>query len=48
LEKVRFLNDIFIMGEIVDAKDGVKLHTKGGNIHSLIAQGWQHFDRDET
>ncbi|MEO1437289.1 MAG: thiamine-phosphate kinase, partial [Bacteroidota bacterium] len=28
LEKVRFLNDIFIMGEIVDAKDGVKLHTK--------------------
>lgn len=44
LEKVKFMQDLFIMGEIVDAKDGVKLHTKGGNIHELIAQGWQHFE----
>ncbi len=43
LEKVRFLPDIYIAGEIVDAKDGIKLHTKGGNIHPITAQGWKHF-----
>jgi len=31
------------MGEIVEAKDGVHLHTKGGNLHKIEAQGWQHF-----
>ncbi len=44
VEKVRYLPDIFIMGEIVDARDGVRLHTKGGNIHALKAQGWRHFE----
>lgn len=44
VDKVRFLPDIYIMGEIVEAKEGVKLHTKGGNIHPLQAQGWRHFD----
>jgi len=42
-EKVRFLPDIYFMGEIVEATDGIKLHTKGGNIHELQAQGWRHF-----
>jgi thiamine-monophosphate kinase len=44
IEKVKYLPDIYIMGEIVDAADGLKLHTKGGNIHELKAQGWRHFD----
>jgi len=43
IEKVRFMNDIAIIGEIVDAKDGATLHTKGGNIYPLKAQGWKHF-----
>lgn len=44
LDKVKYLPDIYIMGEIVNASDGIKLHTKGGNIHPLEAQGWKHFD----
>ncbi len=47
LEKVRYLPDIYIAGEIVAKEDGVKLHTKGGNIHELQAQGWQHFNSDK-
>ncbi len=43
VDKIRFLPDIYIAGEIVEAKDGIKLHTKGGNIHELQAQGWTHF-----
>jgi thiamine-monophosphate kinase len=44
VDKVKYLPDIYISGEIVNAKDGVKLHTKGGNIHPLQAQGWVHFN----
>lgn len=43
LDKVKYLPDIYIMGDIVEQKDGVKLHTKGGNIHAIKAQGWNHF-----
>jgi len=43
IEKVKYLPDIYIMGEIVPAADGIKLHTKGGNLHEITAQGWQHF-----
>ena len=43
IEKIRFLPDIAIIGEIVDKSQGVSLHTKGGNIHDIKAQGWQHF-----
>lgn len=43
LDKVKYLPDIYIMGEIVPEGDGIKLHTKGGNIHDLTAQGWKHF-----
>jgi len=45
IDKVKFLPDLYIIGDIVDAKDGVKLHTTGGNIHPIKAQGWQHFGR---
>ena len=43
IDKVKYLPDIYIMGEIVERKEGVKLHTKGGNIHDIKAQGWLHF-----
>jgi thiamine-monophosphate kinase len=43
VEKIRFRNEIAIIGEIVPAEDGIKLHTTGGNIHPLVAQGWKHF-----
>ena len=42
-EKVRYLPDIYIAGEIVPPGDGLKLHTKGGNLHEIPAQGWRHF-----
>jgi len=44
VEKIRFLPDIYIAGEITAASEGVKLHTKGGKIHDITAQGWRHFD----
>jgi len=43
IEKVKYLPGIYIMGEVVPKKDGIKLHTKGGNIHPITAQGWNHF-----
>ncbi len=43
VDKIKYLPDIYIAGEITAPEDGVKLHTKGGNIHDIIAQGWVHF-----
>jgi thiamine-monophosphate kinase len=43
IEKVKYLPDIYIMGEMVPKEEGVRLHTKGGNIHPITAQGWKHF-----
>ncbi len=43
IEKVRYLPDIYIAGEVVPAADGIRLYTKGGNIHPITAQGWNHF-----
>ncbi len=47
LEKVRYMPNVFIIGEITNKKDGIKLHTTGGNVHDLVAQGWNHFKEDE-
>ena len=41
-EKIKYEMEIRIIGEIVAEKDGIKLHTTGGNIEDLMAQGWQH------
>ena len=38
LEKVRLMPSTYIIGEITEAKDGVTLHTNGGNIHPLKAR----------
>lgn len=43
LEKVRYMPNVAIIGEIVPSDHGVTLHTTGGNIHALQAQGWNHF-----
>ena len=43
IEKIKYLADIYIMGEITDAADGVNLFTDAGNKHALKAQGWNHF-----
>jgi thiamine-monophosphate kinase len=42
-EKIKYLAEIYIAGEILPATDGIKLSTKGGNLHDLKAQGWRHF-----
>ena len=42
-EKIKYLPEIYIAGEILEPQHGVKLQTKGGNLHDLKAQGWQHF-----
>ncbi len=47
LEKIRYMPSTYIIGEITDAKDGITLHTNGGNIHPLKAQGWNHFTEGE-
>jgi thiamine-monophosphate kinase len=44
IERIKYLPDIYIAGEIVKQEDGIKLHTKGGNIHPITAQGWKHFE----
>ena len=44
LEKVRYMPNVYLVGDIVEAKDGVSLHTNSGNIHPMKAQGWIHFD----
>jgi len=47
LEKVKYMPGVFLIGEIIQASDGIKLHTTGGNIHDIKAQGWNHFnDKD--
>ena len=43
LDKIRFMPDVVIIGEITPATDKLTLHTTGGNIHELKAQGWNHF-----
>ena len=44
LDKIRFMPGAYIIGEIVAKEDGLTLHTTGGNIHELKAQGWNHFN----
>lgn len=46
LDKIRFQTEIKIIGEITPIDDGIQLHTKGGRMIPLVAQGWKHFQRD--
>ncbi|MEE9439524.1 MAG: thiamine-phosphate kinase [Saprospiraceae bacterium] len=46
LEKVKYMPDVYLIGEIVSRADGITLHTTGGKVHPLKAQGWNHFDEE--
>jgi len=48
LEKIRYMPSVYIIGEITNQEDGITLHTTGGNIHPLKAQGWNHFDEHDA
>lgn len=41
-EKLRYNMELRIIGEIIKPEDGINLHTTGGNIKELVAQGWRH------
>lgn len=43
VDKIKFLPDIYVAGEIMEAEAGIKLNTTGGRLHDLKAQGWVHF-----
>lgn len=41
-EKINGRAGIHIIGYMTTAEEGMKLHTKGGNVYPLVAQGWEH------
>ncbi len=43
IEDVRYMNDVYIVGEVREAQEGIKLLTTGGKLVALSAQGWNHF-----
>jgi thiamine-monophosphate kinase len=43
LDKVRYMADISIIGEIKPLVDGIHLLSNSGRKHKLKAQGWKHF-----
>lgn len=44
IEKIKFMPTASIIGEIVSRQDKLTLHTTGGKIYPLKAQGWNHFE----
>lgn len=44
-DKVKSIGNVSIIGEVTEAGEGIQLHTKGGNIHEIQAQGWVHFEK---
>lgn len=43
--KIQLHPDISVIGKITDLSEGVKLRTKGGNTHDIVAQGWNAFKK---
>lgn len=41
-EKINGQADIHVIGYMTQPALGAKLHTKGGSVHDLVAQGWNH------
>lgn len=39
-EKMTANTDVYVIGYMTKPEEGTKLHTKGGNVHDLVAQGW--------
>jgi len=48
IEKIKYLTDIYMIGEVTSLEDGITLHTTGGNIVPITAQGWTHFGKGDT
>jgi len=47
-EKVTLSEQISVIGYMTEAVEGAILHTKGGNKHKLIAQGWNAFNTEKN
>ncbi len=47
IDKISKHSDITIIGEMLPAEMGVKLKTKGGNLHDIISLGWDSL-KEET
>ena len=43
LEDIRYMDDVYIVGEVRHAHEGIKLLTTGGRMVEMSAQGWNHF-----
>ena len=41
-DKLKGALDLTMIGECTKPKDGFKFITQGGQVHELVAQGWQH------
>ena len=44
-EKIVLNEQISVIGYMTDAADGVKINTKGGQVHPITAQGWNAFKK---
>ena len=42
-DKLLLNEQISVIGYMTDPGDGAVIHTKGGNKHAIIAQGWNAF-----
>jgi thiamine-monophosphate kinase len=40
---IQYMPDVFILGEIRNASEGVRLLSSGGSYHQITSQGWNHF-----
>ena len=45
LDKIIHMPNVSIIGEMTKQKTEINLHSSGGKIHPLKAQGWQHFNK---
>ena len=44
-EKIVLNEQISVIGYMTDAAEGIKINTKGGQIHNITAQGWNAFKK---
>ena len=45
IDEVRYMPDVFIIGNITPANEGIRLTTSSDVTHPLSAQGWNHFKK---
>jgi thiamine-monophosphate kinase len=44
-EKIVLNEQISVIGYMTDAAEGIKINTKGGQVHNITAQGWNAFKK---